>query len=131
EHLGHPSPGGWGEPEVVENRKTPRAHQVTTCLVTPEGGLVDQGDTGATPGQHDRGCTAARPGADDHDVVACCGHCGLQGKRALEEVWSIGRHCMHVDPSRADPNRVARALFAGLPERYDRLAAWLSLGQDR
>ncbi len=38
---------------------------------------------------------------------------------------------MHVDPSRAEPNRFARALFAGLPQRYDRLAAWLSLGQDR
>src|SRR6478672_1629891 len=29
------------------------------------------------------------------------------------------------------PNRIARALFAGLPERYDRLAAILWLGQDR
>jgi len=38
---------------------------------------------------------------------------------------------MHVDASRAEPNRFARALFAGLPARYDRLGKWLSLGQDR
>jgi len=37
---------------------------------------------------------------------------------------------MHLYASRAEPNRFARALFAGLPARYDRLASWLSLGQD-
>jgi demethylmenaquinone methyltransferase/2-methoxy-6-polyprenyl-1,4-benzoquinol methylase len=38
---------------------------------------------------------------------------------------------MRVSESRVDPNRFARALFAGLPARYDRLASVLSLGQDR
>jgi demethylmenaquinone methyltransferase/2-methoxy-6-polyprenyl-1,4-benzoquinol methylase len=37
---------------------------------------------------------------------------------------------MRVSESRVEPNRFARALFAGLPARYDRLAAVLSLGQD-
>jgi demethylmenaquinone methyltransferase/2-methoxy-6-polyprenyl-1,4-benzoquinol methylase len=36
-----------------------------------------------------------------------------------------------VAESRTQPNRFARRLFAGLPERYDRLAQILSLGQDR
>ena len=30
-----------------------------------------------------------------------------------------------------DPNRVAQELFAELPDRYDRLAEWLSFGQNR
>ncbi|MFA5786192.1 MAG: class I SAM-dependent methyltransferase [Actinomycetota bacterium] len=34
---------------------------------------------------------------------------------------------MHV----SDPNRLARALFSGLPRRYDLLAEVLSLGQNR
>ena len=38
---------------------------------------------------------------------------------------------MKVHLSRTDPNRFARSLFASLPTRYDRLAAVLSLGQDR
>lgn len=38
---------------------------------------------------------------------------------------------MNVSASRARPNEFARALFAGLPRRYDALAAILSLGQDR
>ncbi|MGH9065060.1 MAG: class I SAM-dependent methyltransferase [Acidimicrobiales bacterium] len=36
-----------------------------------------------------------------------------------------------VARSRAEPNRFATELFAGLPSRYDVLAAVLSLGQDR
>jgi demethylmenaquinone methyltransferase / 2-methoxy-6-polyprenyl-1,4-benzoquinol methylase len=35
-----------------------------------------------------------------------------------------------VIESRRQPNRFARRLFAGLPERYDRLAELLSLGQN-
>jgi demethylmenaquinone methyltransferase/2-methoxy-6-polyprenyl-1,4-benzoquinol methylase len=35
-----------------------------------------------------------------------------------------------VAASRAEPNAFARHLFEGLPSRYNRLAAWLSLGQD-
>ncbi len=38
---------------------------------------------------------------------------------------------MKVHRSRTEPNRFSRSLFAGLPTRYDRLAALLSLGQDR
>jgi demethylmenaquinone methyltransferase/2-methoxy-6-polyprenyl-1,4-benzoquinol methylase len=38
---------------------------------------------------------------------------------------------MHAGAIRPPPTRFARGLFAGLPERYDRLAALLSLGQDR
>ena len=38
---------------------------------------------------------------------------------------------MKVHRSRTEPNRFARSLFASLPTRYDRLAAVLSLGQDR
>ena len=38
---------------------------------------------------------------------------------------------MHAAASRTSPTTFARALFAGLPARYDRLAAVLSLGQDR
>lgn len=38
---------------------------------------------------------------------------------------------MRTADSRTAPTRFARALFAGLPDRYDRLAALLSLGQDR
>jgi demethylmenaquinone methyltransferase / 2-methoxy-6-polyprenyl-1,4-benzoquinol methylase len=38
---------------------------------------------------------------------------------------------MHAAASRTSPTAFARALFAGLPARYDRLAAVLSLGQDR
>ncbi len=37
---------------------------------------------------------------------------------------------MQVEASRTDSTRFARALFAGLPPRYDRLARLLSLGQD-
>jgi demethylmenaquinone methyltransferase/2-methoxy-6-polyprenyl-1,4-benzoquinol methylase len=37
---------------------------------------------------------------------------------------------MQVHRSRTEPNTFARSLFAGLPRRYDRLAALLSLGQD-
>lgn len=37
---------------------------------------------------------------------------------------------MDVAESRSDPTRFSRRLFSGLPERYDRLATWLSLGQD-
>ncbi len=37
---------------------------------------------------------------------------------------------MDVIESRRQPNRFARRLFAGLPERYDRLAEVLSLGQN-
>jgi demethylmenaquinone methyltransferase / 2-methoxy-6-polyprenyl-1,4-benzoquinol methylase len=36
-----------------------------------------------------------------------------------------------VEASRATPNTFARHLFSGLPPRYNRLAALLSLGQDR
>jgi demethylmenaquinone methyltransferase / 2-methoxy-6-polyprenyl-1,4-benzoquinol methylase len=36
----------------------------------------------------------------------------------------------HVATPDVEPNRFARALFAGLPPRYDGLAALLSLGQD-
>ena len=36
-----------------------------------------------------------------------------------------------VVASRATPNVFARRLFHGLPPRYNRLAAWLSMGQDR
>jgi demethylmenaquinone methyltransferase/2-methoxy-6-polyprenyl-1,4-benzoquinol methylase len=38
---------------------------------------------------------------------------------------------MHAAATRSSPTTFARALFAGLPARYDRLAAVLSLGQDR
>lgn len=38
---------------------------------------------------------------------------------------------MRVEESRTSPTTFAQALFAGLPARYDRLAATLSLGQDR
>jgi len=38
---------------------------------------------------------------------------------------------MHAAASRTSPTAFARALFAGLPARYDRLAAVLTLGQDR
>lgn len=38
---------------------------------------------------------------------------------------------MHSTEIRESPTRFARALFSGLPARYDRLAAILSLGQDR
>jgi demethylmenaquinone methyltransferase / 2-methoxy-6-polyprenyl-1,4-benzoquinol methylase len=38
---------------------------------------------------------------------------------------------MRTADSRTSPTPFARALFAGLPDRYDRLAAILSLGQDR
>lgn len=37
---------------------------------------------------------------------------------------------MRVAESRSRPNRFARELFAGLPDRYDRLAEVLSLGQN-
>lgn len=37
---------------------------------------------------------------------------------------------MQVAESRRQPNRFARQLFAGLPDRYDRLAEVLSLGQN-
>lgn len=37
---------------------------------------------------------------------------------------------MHAAGTRTSPTAFARALFAGLPARYDRLAAVLSLGQD-
>jgi demethylmenaquinone methyltransferase/2-methoxy-6-polyprenyl-1,4-benzoquinol methylase len=38
---------------------------------------------------------------------------------------------MHTGAIRTPPTRFAQRLFAGLPTRYDRLAAILSLGQDR
>jgi demethylmenaquinone methyltransferase / 2-methoxy-6-polyprenyl-1,4-benzoquinol methylase len=38
---------------------------------------------------------------------------------------------MRAADSRTSPTPFVRALFAGLPARYDRLAALLSLGQDR
>lgn len=38
---------------------------------------------------------------------------------------------MRVADSRARPNQFARRLFAGLPDRYDRLAEVLSMGQNR
>lgn len=38
---------------------------------------------------------------------------------------------MHAAASRTSPTNFARALFADLPARYDRLAGVLSLGQDR
>ena len=38
---------------------------------------------------------------------------------------------MDTESARGSPKAFARALFAGLPDRYDRLAAVLSLGQDR
>src|SRR3954463_16542764 len=38
---------------------------------------------------------------------------------------------MHAASTRTSPTAFARTLFAGLPPRYDRLAAVLSLGQDR
>lgn len=38
---------------------------------------------------------------------------------------------MSADGSLSSPTTFAQALFAGLPARYDRLAAVLSLGQDR
>ena len=34
-------------------------------------------------------------------------------------------------PRRGGGNQVARRIFAGLPDRYDRLAEWLSFGQNR
>jgi demethylmenaquinone methyltransferase / 2-methoxy-6-polyprenyl-1,4-benzoquinol methylase len=46
-------------------------------------------------------------------------------------VLPIEGRAMLVHRSRTEPNRFARSLFAGLPPRYDRLAAALSLGQDR
>ncbi|HVA73208.1 MAG TPA: class I SAM-dependent methyltransferase [Acidimicrobiales bacterium] len=38
---------------------------------------------------------------------------------------------MHTGDSRLEPNHVARELFDGLPDRYNRLAEILSLGQNR
>lgn len=38
---------------------------------------------------------------------------------------------MQVEESRRNPNRFARDLFDGLPDRYDRLAEVLSMGQNR
>ena len=38
---------------------------------------------------------------------------------------------MRVAESRSRPNQFARQLFAGLPDRYDRLAELLSMGQNR
>src|SRR5579875_1437044 len=38
---------------------------------------------------------------------------------------------MRVAESRRQPNQFARRLFSGLPDRYDRLAEVLSLGQNR
>ncbi len=38
---------------------------------------------------------------------------------------------MRVAESRRQPNQFARQLFSGLPDRYDRLAEILSLGQNR
>jgi demethylmenaquinone methyltransferase/2-methoxy-6-polyprenyl-1,4-benzoquinol methylase len=44
-------------------------------------------------------------------------------------MFPVDEHPAHVELD-AERNRSARALFAGLPPRYDRLAAVLSLGQD-
>ena len=38
---------------------------------------------------------------------------------------------MHAAATRTSPTAFAQTLFAGLPARYDRLAAVLTLGQDR
>jgi demethylmenaquinone methyltransferase/2-methoxy-6-polyprenyl-1,4-benzoquinol methylase len=38
---------------------------------------------------------------------------------------------MRLSESRSQPNQFARKLFAGLPDRYDRLAEVLSMGQNR
>ncbi|HEY2301179.1 MAG TPA: class I SAM-dependent methyltransferase [Acidimicrobiales bacterium] len=42
----------------------------------------------------------------------------------------IGRRQLQVIESRQQPNRFARQLFADLPDRYDRLAELLSMGQN-
>ena len=44
-------------------------------------------------------------------------------------MFPVEEHPAYVG-SDVERNRSARALFAGLPPRYDRLAAILSLGQD-
>jgi demethylmenaquinone methyltransferase / 2-methoxy-6-polyprenyl-1,4-benzoquinol methylase len=44
-------------------------------------------------------------------------------------MYPVDEQPAHVE-SGGERNRAARALFAGLPPRYDRLAAILSLGQD-
>src|SRR4029453_11483536 len=92
--------------------------------------LVDQHQPGSTSSGHERSGAAGvtRPHYDGVD-----GRSG-QGTSRGPNTYSVspleGRR-MHAVASRTSPTTVARALFAGLHARYDRLAGVLSLGQDR
>ena len=59
---------GHADAEFLKHPHAARADQVAARLVPGEGRLVDQGDAGAGPGEHQSSDTAARAGPH-HDRV--------------------------------------------------------------
>ena len=91
--------------------------------------LVEQGHLGPTPGQHQGGDAAGGAGAHDQRVEARRAHAAPPGPRRATVRSSHPRR-RHERADRRDPNRFAQQLFTPLPERYDRLAEILSMGQN-
>ena len=117
--------------ERCQQRQRPGPDKVAARLVPAEGRLVDQGHPCTAAGQHQGRRAAGRSRADHDGVMGCLRHGTSREMVRMDSSPLEGRRdaCLpSVGPHR---RRSLRSLFAGLPNRYDRLAAVLSLGQDR
>ena len=116
--------------QLAEQANAPGTDEVTARLVPGKRGLVDHGDARAATGEDQCGDAAARTCSHHEGVVSSTVHRApsWSGRNLRLSVARQEGARRVVRPS--DPNRFARALFGGLPRRYDLLAELLSFGQN-
>lgn len=122
---------GCGQSERGQQCERSRADEIAARLVSGECCLVDERNTRAAPGEKKCSDAAPRTGPDDHCVNIGCSHATPWERNYSTAVRPPERRFMDITDRRNSPKTFSRSLFAGLPQRYDRLAAVLSLGQDK
>ena len=129
-HWADLSTFGCGQSERGQQCERPWADEISACLVPCECCLVDERHACAAPGEYECGGAATRTGTDDHRVNIGCSHATPWERNYSTAVRPVEGRLMDIADRPDSPKTFTRSLFAGLPERYDRLAAVLSLGQD-
>ena len=128
-HVADVESGGHGDAEFGQDLQSPRTDEVATRLVSREGAPCRAGPHWPRPGpapgrrccRRDRRRRPARRSASS----------SLDSSRALAGYGEIfASEEGHEREHAGDPNRFAQQLFTPLPERYDRLAEVLSMGQN-
>ena len=128
-HVADVEGDGQPDAEFAQQLQAPGTDEVAAGLVAGEGRLVEKGHLRPTPGEHQGGDAAGGTGAHDQCVEAGRAHAAPPGSSGYGEIIAPRGGTMSVKIA-GDRNRFAQQLFTPLPERYDRLAEILSMGQN-